>query len=92
MKGGEERRKGKGAEGEIERRHEQRGSRERGRRRGRGGEFNVHVEVDKPSKLNKEKEALMRRFAHMREEKEGESQMQRPDGGFFSKFRDAFGR
>jgi molecular chaperone DnaJ len=58
---------------------------------GRGDLF-VHVEVHTPTKLNKEQEELLRKFAQSRGEKEGESQMQRHDGGFFSKFRDAFGR
>lgn len=61
-------------------------------RSGGRGDLIVHVEVHTPTKLNKEQEALMRKFAHMRGEKEGESQLQRNDGGFFSKFRDAFGR
>jgi molecular chaperone DnaJ len=61
-------------------------------RGGGRGDLIVHVEVHTPSKLNKEQEEILRKFAQLRGEKEGESQMQRQDGGFFSKFGDAFGR
>lgn len=58
---------------------------------GRGDLF-VHVEVHTPTKLNKEQEELLAKFAQLRGEKAGDAQMERHDGGFFSKFRDAFGR
>ena len=61
-------------------------------RGGGRGDLIVHVEVHTPTKLNKEQEELLSKFAQLRGEKEGESLMQRQDGGFFSKFRDAFGR
>ena len=61
-------------------------------RSGGRGDLIVHVEVHTPTKLNKEQEELLHKFAQLRGEKEGDSQMQRQDGGFFSKFRDAFGR
>lgn len=61
------------------------------RLRGGGrGDLIAHVDVHTPTKLNKEQEELLRKFARLRGEKEGESQMQRHDGGFFNKFRDAF--
>jgi len=61
-------------------------------RGGGRGELIVHVEVHTPTKLTKEEEALLKKFAKLRGEKEGESQVQRHDEGFLSKFRDAFGR
>lgn len=61
-------------------------------RGGGRGDLVVHVEVHTPTKLTKEQEELLRKFSQSRGEKEGESQMQRQDGGFFSKFKDAFGR
>jgi len=63
------------------------------RLRGGGrGDLVVHVEVHTPTKLNKEQEQLLAKFAKLRGEKEGDVQMERHDSGFFSKFRDAFGR
>jgi molecular chaperone DnaJ len=59
-------------------------------RGGGRGDLIVHVDVHTPTKLNKEQEELLGKFARLRGEKEGESQMQRHDGGFFNKFRDAF--
>ncbi|MDP1720752.1 MAG: molecular chaperone DnaJ [Candidatus Nanopelagicaceae bacterium] len=61
------------------------------RLRGGGrGDLIVHVDVHTPTKLNKEQGELLSKFARLRGEKEGESQMQRHDGSFFNKFRDAF--
>ena len=63
------------------------------RLRGGGrGDLIVHVEVHTPTKLNKEQEQLLAKFAKLRGEKAGDAQMERPDSGFFSKFREAFGR
>ena len=61
-------------------------------RGGGRGDLIVHVEVHTPIKLNKEQEELMKKFASLRGEKDGDAQVQGHDGGFFSKFRDAFGR
>lgn len=61
-------------------------------RGGGRGDLIVHVEVHTPTKLNKEQEVLLKKFAQIRGEKDGESQMQGHEGGFFTKFRDAFGR
>ena len=59
-------------------------------RGGGRGDLVVHVEVHTPTKLNKEQEELMKKFASLRGEKDGDSQVR--EGGLFSKFRDAFGR
>lgn len=59
-------------------------------RSGGRGDLIVHVEVHTPTKLNKEQEELLSKFARLRGEKEGDAQMQRHDGGLFNKFRDAF--
>ncbi len=61
-------------------------------RGGGRGELIVHVEVQTPTKLTREEELLLKKFAKSRGEKEGESHVQRHDSGFFSKFKDAFGR
>ena len=58
-------------------------------RSGGRGDLIVHVEVHTPTKLNKEQEELLQSFAKSRGEKDGESQMQGHDGGFFGKL---FGR
>ena len=59
-------------------------------RGGGRGDLIVHVEVRTPTKLNREQEELLSKFARLRGEKEGEAQMQRHEGGLFNKFRDAF--
>jgi len=59
-------------------------------RGGGRGDLIVHVDVHTPTKLNKEQGELLTKFARLRGEKEGESQMQRHEGGLFNKFRDAF--
>lgn len=61
-------------------------------RGGGRGELIVHIEVQTPTKLTKEQEALLQKFAKSRGEKAGESQVQRQDGKLSSKFKDAFGR
>lgn len=61
-------------------------------RGGGRGDLVVHIDVHTPTKLNKEQEELLQKFAQLRGEKEGDSQVHRQDGGFFSKFKDAFGR
>ena len=59
-------------------------------RSGGRGDLIVHVEVRTPTKLNREQEELLGKFARLRGEKEGDAQMQRHEGGLFNKFRDAF--
>jgi len=61
-------------------------------RGGGRGDLIVHIEVHTPTKLNREQETLLKKFAQLRNEKDGESVVERHDGGFFNKFRDAFGR
>ena len=63
------------------------------RLRGGGrGDLVVHIEVLIPSKLKKDEEELLKKFAEMRGDKSGQVDIKRQDSGFFSKFRDAFGR
>ncbi len=61
-------------------------------RGGGRGDLIVHIEVHTPTKLTREQEVLLKKFAQLRDEKDGHSQVQGHDGGFFTKFRDAFGR
>ena len=56
------------------------------------GDLIVHVEVQTPNKLNREQEELLRKFAAARGEKPGDVKIKGLEQGFFSKFRDAFGR
>jgi molecular chaperone DnaJ len=56
------------------------------------GDLIVHVEVQTPHKLNREQEELLRKFATSRGEKTGDVKIKGLEQGFFSKFRDAFGR
>jgi molecular chaperone DnaJ len=52
----------------------------------------VHVEVQTPHKLSRDQEELLRKFASSRGEKPGDVKIKGHEQGFFSKFRDAFGR
>lgn len=61
-------------------------------RGGGRGELVVHIDVQTPTKLTKEQEALLQKFAKSRGEKAGESHVQRQDGKLSNKFKDAFGR
>jgi len=56
------------------------------------GDLIIHVEVQTPHKLNREQEELLRKFAAARGEKPGDVKIKGLEQGFFSKFRDAFGR
>ena len=56
------------------------------------GDLIVHVEVQTPNKLNREQEELLRKFATARGEKPVDVKIKGLEQGFFSKFRDAFGR
>ena len=56
------------------------------------GDLIVHVEVQTPNKLNREQEDLIRKFATSRGEKPGDVKIKGLEQGFFSRFRDAFGR
>ena len=61
-------------------------------RAGTRGDLIVHVEVQTPHKLNREQEEMLRKFAASRGEKPGDVKIKGLEQGFFSKFRDAFGR
>jgi molecular chaperone DnaJ len=56
------------------------------------GDLIVHVDIETPHKLNKEQEKLLREFAKLRGEKDGDVTIKRHEEGLFSKFRDAFHR
>lgn len=59
-------------------------------RHGGRGDLIVHVEVVTPTKLNREEENLLKKFAELRGEKVGEAQIKNHDGGIFSKIKGAF--
>ena len=61
-------------------------------RAGTRGDLIVHVEVQTPHKLSRDQEELLRKFATSRGEKPGDVKIKGHEQGFFSKFRDAFGR
>jgi molecular chaperone DnaJ len=56
------------------------------------GDLIVHVEVQTPTKLNREQEELLKKFADARGEKDGEIHLSNRDGGVFGKLRGAFHR
>ena len=56
------------------------------------GDLIVHVEVQTPTKLNREQEDLLKKFADARGEKEGEIHLSNREGGLFGKLRGAFHR
>jgi molecular chaperone DnaJ len=56
------------------------------------GDLIVHVEVQTPTKLNREQEELLQKFADARGEKEGEIHLSNREGGLFGKLRGAFHR
>ena len=56
------------------------------------GDLIVHIEVEIPKKLSKQEEELIRKFAQLRGEKTGDAEMQKESGGFFTRFKDVFGR
>jgi molecular chaperone DnaJ len=60
-------------------------------RSGSRGDLNIHIDVEIPTKLSKEQEELMKRFAELRgdERNVGRRVNQNESGGFFSKFKDA---
>jgi molecular chaperone DnaJ len=61
-------------------------------RAGTRGDLIVHVEVQTPHKLSRDQEEMLRKFATSRGEKPGDVKIKGHEQGFFSKFRDAFGR
>jgi molecular chaperone DnaJ len=56
------------------------------------GDLIVHVEVQTPTKLNREQEELLQKFAHARGEKDGDIHLSNREGGLFGKLRGAFHR
>lgn len=56
------------------------------------GDLIAHIEVETPRKLSKEEEELLKKFAELRGEKSGDVRVQKESGGFFTRFKDAFGR
>ncbi len=59
-------------------------------RHGGRGDLVVHVEVQTPTKLNREEEELMKKFADLRGEKSGDAHVKSHDGSIFSKIKGAF--
>jgi molecular chaperone DnaJ len=60
-------------------------------RGGARGDLFVHIQVEVPSRLSREEEALLRKFAELRGDELGAGEIKRGnDSGFFSKFREAF--
>jgi len=59
-------------------------------RHGGRGDLVVHVEVQTPTKLSREEEKLLKKFADLRGEKSGDAHVKNPDGGIFSKIKGAF--
>ena len=62
------------------------------RLRGGGrGELFAHIDVEVPTKLSKEEEQILKKFAELRGEKSQASQVRKSsDSGLFSKFKEAF--
>lgn len=60
-------------------------------RSGTRGDLQIHIDVEIPTKLSKEQEELLLRFAKARgdEKNVGRRVTQNESGGFFSKFKDA---
>jgi molecular chaperone DnaJ len=56
------------------------------------GDLIVHIEVQTPTKLSRDEEELLKKFADLRGEKVGDGHIKNHDGSRFSKFRDAFNR
>jgi molecular chaperone DnaJ len=61
-------------------------------RRGDRGDLIVHVEVHTPTKLNKEEEALLRKFAEIRGEKSSDAHVKGQDGSIFGKIKGVFNK
>ena len=59
-------------------------------RHGGRGDLVVHVEVQTPTKLSREEEELMKKFAELRGEKSGDAHVKSHDGSIFSKIKGAF--
>ena len=61
------------------------------RLRGSGrGDLIVHIEIVTPTKLNREQEELIKKFAQLRGEDKDSSEVKRDDGSIMNKLRGAF--
>jgi molecular chaperone DnaJ len=61
------------------------------RLRGSGrGDLIVHIEVATPTKLNREQEELIKKFAKLRGEDKDSSTLKKDDGSLMNKLRGAF--
>jgi molecular chaperone DnaJ len=61
-------------------------------RRGDRGDLIVHIEVNTPTKLSKEEEALLRKFAEIRGEKSSDAHVKGQDGSIFGKIKGVFNK
>jgi molecular chaperone DnaJ len=61
-------------------------------RRGDRGDLIVHIEVNTPTKLSKEEEALLRKFAEVRGEKSSDAHVKGQDGSIFGKIKGVFNK
>ena len=61
-------------------------------RRGDRGDLVVHIEVHTPTKLSKEEESLLRKFAEVRGEKASDAHVKSEDGSIFSKLKGVFNK
>lgn len=59
-------------------------------RNGGRGDLIVHIEVATPTKLSREEEELLKKFAQLRGESAGDAHVKSHDGGIFSKIKGAF--
>ncbi len=56
------------------------------------GDLIVHIEVATPTKLSREEEELLKKFAQLRGEKSGDAHIKNQEGGVFSKIKGAFNK
>jgi molecular chaperone DnaJ len=52
----------------------------------------VHIEVNTPTKLSKEEETLLRKFAEIRGEKSSDAHVKGQDGSIFGKIKGVFNK
>jgi molecular chaperone DnaJ len=61
-------------------------------RSGTRGDLIVHIDVVTPTKLTRDQEELLKKFAELRGDKDGDVRISGRDGGIFSKLRGTFNR
>jgi len=61
-------------------------------RRGDRGDLIVHIEVNTPTKLSKDEESLLRKFAEIRGEKSSDAHVKGQDGSIFGKIKGVFNK